>query len=212
MWNSRGGVKKRYPEKPGIIPIIDMLKKGKVKLLTNDSLSGIIFQLTVDEADSEYMDVLDGKFVVPVTDYVLKIACISKTPLRWGYYIFGEMNKKIELEDDFLNEARLQQKIWMESISGGRPALCPSIVDVLLFDKDSTTIVGGAGSDPESISEPMTPDTSDWSTYDSKVVNELVNTLVGEVEEVFTINVKHNSKNYQIIYRHWCHSYGLTYG
>lgn len=179
MMKSRGGVKKRFAEKPGILPIIHMLRKGKVKLLTNNSFSGIIFQLTVDEADSEYMDLLDGKFVVPVTDYVLKLVCISKTPLRWNSYIFKGINKKIELEADFINEARLQQKIWMESISGGRPALCPSIVDVLFFDKESTTIVGGAGSDPEATSEPMTPDTSDWSTYDSKFVNGLVTTLLG---------------------------------
>jgi hypothetical protein len=173
MWNIHGGVKKRYPEKTGITPIINMLIKGKVKLLSNSSLSGIIFQLTVDEEDSEYMDILDGKFVIPVTDYVFKIAYITKNPTNINYY-YNRKFKKAEFELDFLNEARLQQKIWMESISGGRPPLCPSIVDLFFFDADeeeeedeeededeeeeeeeeaSSRSVGGVGSSSSSISE-----------------------------------------------------------
>ena len=187
---SRGGVKKRHQEKTGITSIINMLIKGKVQLLSDSSVSGVIFQLTVDEADSEYMDVLDGKFVVPVTDYVFKVACISKKPIR-ASYDFGGKHKKIEYEDDFLREAKLQQKIWMESISGGRPALCPSIVDVLFFDNgNSSNPVGGSGSGSESEEEPsetgskpLTTDTSNWTTYDSIEIKELVRDQLDKEED-----------------------------
>ena len=204
MWNIRGGVKKRYPEKTGITPIINMLIKGKVQLLSNSSLSGIVFQLTVDEEDSEYMDILDGKFAIPVTDYVFKIAYITKTPTNINYY-YNRKFKKAEYELDFLNEARMQQKVWMESISGGRPPLCPSVVDVFFFDSDeaeeeseeeSPRSVGGVGSSSESdesydlddsdesgesgdsddsgYSETESSDTSDWTTYDSDYIRRLV--------------------------------------
>jgi hypothetical protein len=191
MQQSRGGVKKKYPEKQGIKPIIDMLIKGKVKLLSNSSLSGIIFQLTVDEADSEYMDILDGKFVIPVTDYVFKISCID-TGNKSIYYKFSGNTKKSESKNNFLKESRLQQKIWMESISGGRPALCPSVVDVLFFDRDNN-IVGVSGYESSSNSEESEENTSsseisdssseisdssseisDWTDYDSSEINSLV--------------------------------------
>jgi hypothetical protein len=187
MWDSRGGVKKRYPEKTGITAIINMLIKGKVQLLSDSSLSGIIFQLNVNNEDSEYMDLSDGKFVIPVTDYVFKVACISKNPIR-GSYDFGGRNKKIEYEGDFLIEAKLQQKIWIESISGGRPSLCPSIVDVLFFDNgDSSNSVGGSGSgsgsgdeEEEYASTPLTRDTSNWTTYDSAEIKEIVREQLDE--------------------------------
>jgi hypothetical protein len=165
-----GGVKKRHPEKSGIEPIIHMLMKGKVKLLSNSSLFGIIFQLSVDENDSEYMDVQNGKFVIPVTDYVFKVACIGETEgLSDGtinpYYDFDGVEKKVEAISSLLNEAKLQQKIWIDSIVGGRPPLCPSVVDVLFFSKEEETV------------------STNYSSYDNDSINQLVGTTQHNYDE-----------------------------
>lgn len=120
--------------------MLDMIQShhSTFSVLAYDSLYGFVFTLNLNghPEDAEYIDRVDSRFNTPVVNYILKFAILRHTtgltlpPLQVGP---RQMSKNSEKEERFFREAQIQQKIWLKSISGGRPAICPPIVNFSLF-------------------------------------------------------------------------------
>jgi hypothetical protein len=145
-----GGLKLRYPDKytdEGLIgfqPIINMINSpdSTLKILSYSSLKGFIFSLHVKEEYSEFLRLDDTftRFNKPITSFVLKLVIISTDmPIRLPPYMKLVGNKKTlhpkstETESSFFQECEIQQKIWIESIKGGREPICPSVANLVFF-------------------------------------------------------------------------------
>lgn len=130
MNNLHGGAKKKNPSKIGFAPIRDMLNSAEtLKLLSDDSLYGFIFELTVDTGYSEYTTIYDD----PITSFILKIVVTSENK----QHILPEYkskNKQSESVSNLVNESRVQQDIWLQSVQYGDPEICPDVLDVFFFD------------------------------------------------------------------------------
>jgi serine/threonine protein kinase len=130
MNNFHGGAIKKNPGKNGFTPISDMLDiNATLKLLSDDSLYGFILELTVREEDSEYTTI-DNQ---PITNFVLKIVVTSpeKNSILPRY---KDKNKLSESVSNFVNEAKIQQGIWLQSVQYGNPEICPDVLDVFFFN------------------------------------------------------------------------------
>jgi RIO1 family len=129
-----GGVKLKNPEKIRFTPVYDMIDNADSKLdvLTYSSLKGFLFTLDVPAEVSEYVD-MGKRLNVPVLNYILKFAVIRDDA---DYPLLDcDGNEKVsESPDTYFQEAKMQQTCWLESISGGRPAICPSVANFSLFD------------------------------------------------------------------------------
>ena len=130
MNNFHGGAIKKNPGKNGFTPISDMLDiNATLKLLSDDSLYGFILELTVREEDSEYTTINNQ----PITNFVLKIVVTSpeKNSILPRY---KDKNKLSESVSNFVNEAKIQQGIWLQSVQYGNPEICPDVLDVFFFN------------------------------------------------------------------------------
>lgn len=149
-----GGLYLKKIGKRGFKPILDMIHhpSSTLKNLTYDSLKGFMVVLTIDSQHSEYNS-LSGTsprtFTKPVTDYLLKISIITETEKNIGRIKNvskssssddtvkeGEdigILKYSETKESFIEEAKIQQKIWYTSLSNGKEQLCPSIANFSLF-------------------------------------------------------------------------------
>jgi len=141
MDNQSGGVKRKADDtaSPGFTPIYNMVNaaNSKLNVLATNSLKGFMLNLTVDKEDSEYLNLRDNEFTEPVTDFILKFVILTDIPSReLGYY--NGTRKSSESHERFFNEAKLQQYIWKESITFGRPAICPSVANLSMFTKDDS--------------------------------------------------------------------------
>jgi len=142
MYKQKGGLKKKYPEKKGFKPVFDMINSpsANITLLTYKSLKGFMIRLDVSKEDSEYFTLSGSKFTKPVTSFILKFAVIAKendTRLP----IYKGIKKSSESKNSFFDEAKLQQDIWIKSILGGRPQICPSLANFSLFDNDNSILL-----------------------------------------------------------------------
>jgi hypothetical protein len=131
-----GGLKLKNPSKTGFTPIFDMINSSSsnLSLLTYKSLKGFMITLDVSKDDSEYLG-LNSKyrFETPVTSFILKFAVTaSRNDTRLP--IYNGINKSSESMDSYYEEATLQQTIWINSISGGRPEMCPPVANFSLFN------------------------------------------------------------------------------
>ena len=136
----KGGVKKINPTKEGFTPVMDMLTKGTISLLTATSLKGFMIQLNVPTNASEFKAVdSSGRFTLPVISYILKIVVIQnkgkmslpRLLLNGKYYI-----KSCETSDSLIEESKTQQNIWEGSILGGKEEICPPIVNTSFFTNE----------------------------------------------------------------------------
>ena len=134
-----GGLKLKHVRKQGFQAVSDMLinSTSKLRILTHSSRKGFLFVLDVPMEHSEYIALHKGKFTKPVTSFILKVAVIKKDN---GTYLdaFKGVVKLSESENSYFEEAKLQQNIWIRSIEGGRPAICPSIANFSLFDRTNS--------------------------------------------------------------------------
>lgn len=136
-----GGLKLKNPKKTGFTPVYDMINSPgcSINLLTYQSLKGFMLYINVLNDHSEYVDRHNdnGRFTKSVTSFILKFAVISPyndTPLPY----FNDVTKSSESKNSYFEEAKLQQQIWKKSISGGRPAICPSVANFSLFDNGNS--------------------------------------------------------------------------
>jgi hypothetical protein len=141
----KGGVTKNNPGKKKFTPILDMLLHGVISLLTADSLKGFMIQLDVPEQYSEFKTIYNGRFTIPVVSYLLKFVIIHdkstrplKRPLPSLTLNGRRIVKACETPTKFLNEAATQQRIWEESIVGGKEEICPSVANIAFFTSTKT--------------------------------------------------------------------------
>jgi len=143
-----GGVKLRKPgsDNTGFTPVLKMLQipDSKIEMLSYESLFGFMFELIVPPEETEYVGLNKSQklFTVPITNFILKIVVIGSVgdggiTSRYLPDFFGTQ-KACELNDSFINEAKIQQDIWLSSISGGHPELCPSVANFSLFDNQNS--------------------------------------------------------------------------
>jgi hypothetical protein len=143
----------------GIKPINDMLdlQKTKVTLLTASSLNGFMFKVDIgnDIIEYPYLDLLPGsqRFSVGVKSFIIKIVVVSTQENDKLYpLIFNTTNivgdqtiikKEAVSPDSFEKEAKVQDSIWIKSVSGSRPAICPSVAYAsILTDDVSDQLLG----------------------------------------------------------------------
>jgi hypothetical protein len=160
-----GGLYLKNVSKKGFKPILDMIlhPHSTLKNLTYDSLKGFMVVLTVDTPQSEYnylSETSPRTFTKPVTEFLLKLALITeteknmgrienvsqKTPVSRGGRKEEEEEEGIlkysETKKSFIEEAKIQQKIWYTSLSNGKEQLCPSIANFSLFtNKNSKRLI-----------------------------------------------------------------------
>ena len=132
----KGGVTQNNLSKTYFTPIRDMLLNGTISLLTANSLKGIMIQLDVNEQYSEFKTTFNGRFTVPVVSYLLKFVVINdgvKRRLPMLTLKDHELVKSCETSEKFREEAIIQQRIWEESIVGGKEEICPSIANIAFF-------------------------------------------------------------------------------
>lgn len=133
-----GGLKLRDKNKTGFAPVYDMIEHGTLDVLTYESLKGFLFTLDVEQDASEYFNLRGSRFLEPVTNYILKFSVITDTNDE-NLAACGGVEKSSESAESYLEEARLQQNCWLRSISGGHPAICPSVANFSLFDNSEST-------------------------------------------------------------------------
>ena len=141
-----GGLKLKDEHKQGFQPVYEMLTNPRsiVTLLNHSSLKGFMFVLNVHVDDSEYFTLHEGKFVVPVTSFILKFTVIkpsNNTHLEPFMPTGSKLVKKLsESKKSCFEEAKLQQYVWKKSVSEGRQAICPSVANFSLFDNTNSTL------------------------------------------------------------------------
>ena len=143
MKNLTGGLILKNPSMAnmGFFPVLEMIKNpnSRIILLTAETAKGFIFLLNVNESDSNYKNV-DGSFV---TSFIIKIVVIapeSNIPLVKQY---KDIPKFSESAQSFLNEAKIQQDIWIKTIENGSKEFTPSIANFVLFNnQNSHKLVG----------------------------------------------------------------------
>lgn len=143
MTEKTGGLKLKHPQHVGVMPIINMIdyEHSEINLFSASSLYGFIFTLNVDDPKvAEYLNLGDHAFTETVTNYVLKFTIIA--PVN-GIKLprYNDSKKETESPETFYNEAKIQQDAWVRSITGARPAICPSIANFSLFHKEDALIM-----------------------------------------------------------------------
>jgi len=139
----KGGLILTDPTLFGFAPILEMLHSdsARIRLLTADSLKGFMFVLDVAESHSKYTTFRrlgGGK----ITSFIIKIVIITPV-LNTRLTPYKNKSKKSESAESFISEARIQQKIWLRSIQGGRPEISPSVANLALFNNmDSPACIG----------------------------------------------------------------------
>lgn len=120
----------------GFTPVIEMIKNGKITLLSNRSRSGIIFKLLVRDEHSYYTNF--NKNGEKIKQFIIKLAII--TPSKTQYTLIGE-DKITETNDSFLQEARIQQDIWIKTNQYGGQEFVPGIANFAFFDNVNSQIL-----------------------------------------------------------------------
>ena len=118
-------------------PVYNMVNRvdTQLSLLTANSLKGFMINLNVTENDTEYKNLdKDGAFTVPVTNFILKFVVFRGTSNPDSLESYNGIHKSFESRQSFFNESKLQQYIWTQSIIYGRPAICPSVANLSMFD------------------------------------------------------------------------------
>ncbi len=137
-----GGLKLLHPEKQGFDPVMDMIRSpgAGLSVLTTASLKGFIIELNVRRENAEYTTFSGAagsgsKMTTPVTSYILKFAILTDSPTKLPAYDGDD--KVSETPEDYYAESKLQQSVWIASITGGKTPACPSVANFALFDNNN---------------------------------------------------------------------------
>lgn len=120
----------------GFTPVIEMIKNGKITILSNRSRSGIIFKLLVRDEHSYYTNF--NKNGEKIKQFIIKLAIITSSKTQ--YTLIGE-DKITETNDSFLQEARIQQDIWIKTNQYGGQEFVPGIANFAFFDNVNSQIL-----------------------------------------------------------------------
>lgn len=139
---TKGGLKQIHVNKTGFKPIIDMINchQSVLSVLSFSSLMGFIIKLSVPNNCVEYLDIHNSSdFNIPVTNYILKIAVLSKYANE-DLPLYNSYDKATETKKSFFEEAKIQQYIWKNSIKNGKPAICPSVANLTLLNNTQSLL------------------------------------------------------------------------
>lgn len=136
-----GGVKLKDPSLKGFEPVYRMMQEPDCEfdVLTYTSRNGFLFTMNVAPEKSEYTDLSKAnpdrpRFTEPVTSLILKMSVITRPGVDVRLPECNGRYKESETAVNFHAEAKLQQTCWLRSISGARPAICPSIANLSFFN------------------------------------------------------------------------------
>jgi hypothetical protein len=152
MISQKGGLKRKDSVKhlSNTDVLLSMInsKDATLEFLGNpkNSSRGIIAILNVKPENSQYtgLNPKTGRLDLEVTSFVIKFAITTHEGNDRLEY--NNITKTTESQQSFLNEAKLQQDIWLQSILGRKPAIeiCPSIGSLLLLNNgDAQTFLTG---------------------------------------------------------------------
>ena len=125
--------------------VIDLGDTVTLTALSSESLFGFVFKLTLS-GDLHYPYVTTNN--IPIHDFIIKLVGVSTTqekdrlpsftlvthPGALGGY--KNIHKELVTQTNFNAEADLQEYVWKESVSYGRPELCPSVEYAGIIDSD----------------------------------------------------------------------------
>ena len=191
----KGGLKKINKDKILFEPIHDMMgNAGTVfNVLTVSSLKGFMIKMDIREQFSEYRQPNPhslSRFDTPVTHFLLKFAIISPDEegipghYRSTFFINPSwkreklpdqhcFRKSTDSKLDFFNEAKLQQKIWIDSIVGGRFPICPSVANLSFFKNTAPELLHYIKNTPDRTSGTAAGKLNDLTPYlDTQVTKE----------------------------------------
>lgn len=146
-----GGGKKRHTTKQGFKPVEDMIKSvgTDFSILTAESLFGFMLTMRVPSENAEYLgpSANGKKMTTPITEYLLKISVITERHVRLQPILWNGRSRVKSSEDviSFYREAKLQQKLWLHSIMGGKQPVCPDVYSIsydcgdMLFSSSSSS-------------------------------------------------------------------------
>jgi hypothetical protein len=105
--------------------------------ISYDSAAGFVFKLDVQKEYSEFLGLNDARtsFNEPVKSLIFKIVIIDENNTRITQYQ-GKHNKEVENKENFIQEAVIQQDIYLKTINPNGNYICPSIIDLSLFKND----------------------------------------------------------------------------
>jgi serine/threonine protein kinase len=133
----KGGGKKKNADKMGFTPVADMITSigTEFDVLTADSLFGFMITMVVSPTNAEYYGPSIGgtRLSTPITQYLLKLSILNveQTDLDPITLNRGRaQNKSSETVLNFYKEARLQQRLWQDSIVGGTHPICPDVYNI----------------------------------------------------------------------------------
>ena len=158
MSRKYGGMKKRDDAKTSFEAAQTMIThpEAQVSALSYESLSGFLFRLDVPH-DKSWAPAFLGlnaegtALTRPVYSLVLKLAMVVSSSREQTYYCKIQDNKrnslfvhdkfhkkKVEVLTDFIQEADIQQYIYIKTLSPSGKPLCLAVVDMAYFDNPTS--------------------------------------------------------------------------
>jgi hypothetical protein len=131
---------------------VQLYNSIELSILSISSLFGFVFKLTLpDHIQSPFMGLSATglRFNEPIREFIIKLVVVSKlngdtlAPIQFitdpnvvgGY---ASIPKKPVSEAGFNEEVRIQNDIWVKSVAGSRPAICPPVeyADIIEFSRE----------------------------------------------------------------------------
>jgi len=139
--HKRGGFKLINTALRGFEPVYQMMQsqQSRLTILTISSLKGYMLRLNVSPENSLYKELnkSGSRFGDTITNFILKYVVITPQANE-TLPSYSNIDKESESAESFLTEANLQQYIWLRSIDGGKPAICPPVGNCFLFENNSS--------------------------------------------------------------------------
>ena len=113
--------------------------RSTIEMLTCSSAKGFMFEMTVDPGHSEFSNPGGER----ITSFIVKLAVTSQqndeelddyVPVNRGG---TPVTKLTESAENYFQEAKIQQDVWITTVAGNRLPVSPPIVSFSLFDNEN---------------------------------------------------------------------------
>lgn len=138
----KGGIIKKNSNLSSWQAVYNMItsKHSSLSSISYNSLVGFVFKLDVQEEYSEFRGLNNARtlFNEPVKSLIFKIVIIDENNNRIALPQYQDKNKKyhskgLENKENFIQEAFVQQDIYLKTINPNGNYICPSVIDLSLF-------------------------------------------------------------------------------
>jgi hypothetical protein len=139
----RGGmIRKNHEHANNFQALVAMMQNPSAKLIeiAGSSLKGFVFSLEIDPipGNEEFLGVNEeeGAFTKPIYSVAIKFCIISDYQHKLRDLVLDResYDKDSVSFDDFENEAKMQQKIYLETLYPRGKYICPAVIDFAVFD------------------------------------------------------------------------------